>query len=85
MDANAYAAALEAHRREPPSPTLHNTPAHGPLLDYASAGLKVDVALHHLDESLPGRQRARTTLAFKALREGVEELAVWLRANGYDV
>ena len=54
-------------------------------LDYSTAGLKVDVARAHLDESIPNRQKRRTELAFKSLTEGVEELRTWLRGSGYDV
>lgn len=54
-------------------------------LDYSTAGLKVDVARAHLDESIPNRQKRRTELAFKSLAEGVEELRTWLRGSGYDV
>lgn len=54
-------------------------------LDYASAGLKIDVAKMHLDESIPNKQPERTEAAFRSLREGFYELQMWLRMSGYDV
>lgn len=74
--------AIEALRREPFS-TLPQDAVHG--LDYASAGLKIDLAALHLDEALPNRQQLRTQAAYKLLAEGVQELGVWLRGNGYEV
>jgi len=55
------------------------------LIDYSSAGLRIDTAMHHLDEGLPLRQRERCTLAFKELERGVFELRLWMSANGYPV
>ena len=73
---------LEPLRREAFSTTVtqHSVGS----IDYASAGLKVDLACSHLEESLPNRQLERTSAAYKLLNEGVQELGVWLRANGYN-
>jgi hypothetical protein len=59
--------------------------APGVSFDYASAGLKMDQARHHLDESIPNAQHTRTREAFLLMRQGVEELACWLRSKGVDV
>lgn len=82
--AEGYAAAAEDLRRSR-SGQLNTVPTAPPLLDYASAGLKIDLAKHHLDESLPNGQLDRSVAAFKLLRAGVEELAVWLRQQGATV
>lgn len=88
MKPNAeYLAALEALRREPPDPHLSPGSAvplpGGALLDYAGAALKVDLAVHHLDEALPTAQRRRAVLAYTVLRLGVEELHAWMLMRGY--
>lgn len=54
-------------------------------VDYGSAGNLLDRAIHHLDEALPTGQKRRAELAFAMLRQGCEELGVWLRAKGYKV
>lgn len=54
-------------------------------MDYAPAGLQVDLAMHHLDEGLPLRQRARCEAAFRQLERGVFELRAWMLLNGYAV
>ena len=82
-----YSDACEAHRREARDSHLRTAPVNtfGVVLDYASAGLKVQVAMHHLDEGLPGQQKLRCEAAFHALQAGYAELQRWMRANGYDV
>lgn len=87
MNAQHHSARLEAVRREPPSTGLTNVPIvtlTGPI-DYASAGLNIDVAVHHLDEALCSRQKRRAELALAALREGVAELEAWMKLAGYNV
>ena len=66
-------AALEALRRGGDQ-TLDITPAACPDKDYAAALQRVQLALHHLDESLPNAQRARTEAALKVLIRGASEL-----------
>lgn len=76
----------ERYRREQPS--MSTTPiklSDEVFLDYAIAGTLIDNATHHLDEALPTGQKRRAELAFRRLRRGVDELAVWLRAKGYEV
>lgn len=69
----------ESHRREP-NGTLDTT-ARG-TTDYVTGALKVQRAMHHLDESLPGGQLQRTQAAFKLLEAGVAELEAWLKERG---
>lgn len=57
--------------------------ANGGWLDYASAGVKLDLGRAHLDEAIPNKQRERAVEALRLMREGVEELSVWMRMNGY--
>ena len=84
-------AECERLRREPRSnevttaaKVLVRVDGEPPLIaDYASAGLKIDLAKHHLDESIPGQQKERTEAAMRAMREGIQELNVWLVLNGY--
>lgn len=57
----------------------------GVMFDWGAAGIKIDIAKHHLDESIPNGQRARTKAAFCLLRQGVEELACFLRAKGIEL
>ena len=59
-----------------PGPTTVTVP------DWASSAGKIERAMSHLNEALPGGQRRRTALAMIQLQEGVQELAVWLRARG---
>ena len=51
--------------------------------DYASAGLKIEAAESALKEGIPNKQRDRVRAAYFALLEGVDELNLWLGANGY--
>lgn len=75
---------IEVFRREQPSmPTTPLNQQQFGILDYSVAAGKIDRAVHHLDEGLPTGQRQRCEQAFKLLREGVEELGVWMRATGY--
>lgn len=91
MNYNPIPNPAEGHRRERPDPTLGCSPVSalcpgGELtLDYAPAGLQVDLAMHHLDEGLPLRQRARCEAAFRQLERGVFELRAWMLLNGYAV
>ncbi len=55
------------------------------FVDYAAAGLKIDRGVSHMDESVPNKQKLRTEAAFRAMNEGLVELGIWLRANGYEV
>jgi hypothetical protein len=57
----------------------------GVTFDWGAAGIKIDVAKHHLDESIPNGQMERTQNAFLLMRQGVEELACFLRAKGVKV
>lgn len=59
--------------------TTHN----GGWVDYASAGVKLDTGRAHLDEAIPNKQRERAVAALKLMQQGLEELSVWMRANGY--
>jgi hypothetical protein len=67
--------------------TLNPNPIPGwPVeLDWASAGLKIDLGKSALDEALPNGQLHRAAEAYRLLRQGAEELAVWLRMQGADV
>lgn len=80
---SVHSAAAELYRREKPTTSLTTLSATVP--DYAAPALKIDVAMHHLDESIANSQRLRTQYAYCTLLEGAAELGVWLRANGYDV
>lgn len=72
-------AALEAVRRTPSAgPTPRPHAVRGVVLDYASAGLKIQAAMSALDESLPNRQPARTAAAWALLREGFGEMDAWM-------
>lgn len=55
------------------------------VMDYAAAGIKIDIAKMHLDESIPSGQLARTRNAYLLMRAGVDELGVWLRSRGVEV
>lgn len=90
MNANTVAfhsQLTEALRRSRADTSLRGDPitVGAITLDYASAGLKIDVAKTHLDESIPNKQPERTEAAFRALQEGFYELQMWLRMSGYDV
>jgi len=82
---------LEEIRREPQSNlTYYATKMDGKLregevFDYAGPALKIQAGMHHLDESLPNRQKIRSEEAFKAILEGVNELQAWMRAQGFNV
>lgn len=73
----------EPYRRE--RPTMTTFPKVAIVSDYSTGGLRIDLALAHLSESLPNGQLRRTELAMKDLRQGVDELSVWLRSAGYDI
>lgn len=88
MTPQQHSTYIEFMRRETPTTSLRNVPAHttaGVLVDYASAGLKIDVAVHHLDEALCSRQKLRAERALIALREGMAELEAWMKLSGYNV
>jgi hypothetical protein len=82
-DLRAY---IDSHRREPNgSLDTKPLPGNNPHFDWGAAGLNIDFAKHHLDEGLPNGQLLRVRASFMLMRQGVEELAVWLRAKGVDV
>jgi hypothetical protein len=93
IEAAAAASLLQLFERDPEKfrrelKSLETNPiqvADGIMLDYAMAGTLIDRAVHHLDEALPTGQKRRGELAFALLRQGVDELAVWMRAVGYVV
>lgn len=87
MKAQLHSQLLEDVRREPPTTSLGGVPitTRDRIIDYASAGLKIDVAVHHLDEALCGRQKLRSERALAALRDGVQELEEWMKLSGYAV
>lgn len=72
----------ETMRREHPS--IDAGPVQG-VMDYASSGNVMELAMSHLRESIPSGQRARTELAWYALREAVKHQELWLRQKGYRV
>lgn len=72
---------MEAHRREKPG-DVRTSPA-SETLDYATAGIKIQCAMHHLDEALPGRQVERARAALAALEEGTREMRDWMKAQGW--
>ena len=83
---------MEALRREPASPgvTLTLQPQPVPVVvhelrtpDYAPACIKIQAAMHHLDEALPSRQQQRAESALGALEQGVAELRQYMRLAGY--
>ena len=74
----------ELFRREKPS--ISAAPLKDSVIvDYSTAGTRIENAMHHLNEALPTGQRTRGELALQNLRRGVEELSVWMRARGYTV
>ncbi len=75
---------LESLRREPRS-VEHAPKQQAVTLDYANSGTQIDAAVAALDEALPGAQKERAEVAYALLSRGVQELGVWMRANGYDV
>lgn len=56
-----------------------------PLVDYSEAGLRIELGLRNLDESIPNGESLRTEEAFRALRRGVHDLEIWLAMKGLDV
>lgn len=56
-------------------------PTH-PNKDYAIASIIISGAVHHLDESIPGRQEVRTKFALGALLLGTELLRQALAYQG---
>lgn len=63
----------EAHRRSL-TPSFATGPVADPHADWAAAGLLIDRAAQHLNESLPGGQTVRTAAALGALLIGVDML-----------
>ncbi len=72
---------LEASRRLG-NGTLNVSWSPTSTIDYASAGTKIDTAVHHLDEALPNGQLQRSVLAFKLLKLGVAELEAFFAERG---
>jgi hypothetical protein len=74
---------VEELRRE--SPSFNNYPSL-PGLDYAEPGMKISLAMHHLDEALPNGQRERALAAMMMLESGTHDLrrylSVRLSSNG---
>ena len=81
-----FNARLEALRRETarftPKAVPHPTDPNE-LLDYSTAGMYIDLAKFHLDESLPNGQPQRTAVAIECLGYGLKELLRWAEANGF--
>lgn len=82
--------ALEDFRRERAS--MHNqvlkTPEDWPEdqpFDYAGPAMKIQSGMSHLDESLPNGQKVRSELAFQSMKQGLAELEVWMKAQGFNV
>lgn len=73
---------VEALRREPRS--MDAIPVEGALLDYAQAGMCIQLAMHHLDESLPTGQKERSEKALALLMIGTAMLSEWMELKGYD-
>lgn len=74
----------ETFRREKPS--VSTNPIVAPtIVDYASAGTKIDKAMSHLNEGLPGGQKMRCATAYALLDQGTVELGDWMRARGFPV
>lgn len=83
MDITDHLAKLESLRREVRN--MDSNPTAATVQDYSGPCLKIQHGLHHLDEGLPIGQANRVEAAFAMLREGTEELAVWLRHKGYKI
>jgi hypothetical protein len=45
--------------------------------DYSEAGLKIDLAMHHLAESIPNHQDLRTEIAMTCLEDGYLSTMAW--------
>jgi 8-oxo-dGTP diphosphatase len=76
--------ATEAHRRE--RKTFDTSPIPGFTgRDYAAAATMIQMAMHHLDESIPNGQKRRTELAMELMEHGIADLHDWLTAKGYDM
>lgn len=73
------------HLRRGGDGTLNVDPPQNPDDDYACALQRVQTALHHLDESLPNGQRARTEAAMRLLIRGTAELQAFLSARGLEL
>jgi hypothetical protein len=74
--------AAEAARRE--APTLDANPVPG-VVDYATSGQAMELAMMHLRESIPNGQKTRTEAAMAAMMEAVQLHAKWLIAKGYEL
>jgi hypothetical protein len=74
-----YSKVLEDSRRNSTAPidlrNFNNHPAF--CRDYSEGGLKLELALSHLRESLPNQQSLRTSLAMACLVDGVSSLICW--------
>lgn len=83
--AESTIAEAEKFRRE--KSTLRTTPLPDALgvPDYACSGRVMELAMAHLDESIPNGQKRRTELAFRALILAVRNHEQWLHMQGYDV
>lgn len=65
--------------------TLDLRPHGTEVFDYATAQLRIQRGAHHLDEALPSGQTERVRAAYLLLRQGCDELGVWLRSRGVNV
>lgn len=75
-----YSKGLEDLRRDYSGPALSlatNYSANPASYDYSEPGLKIELAMAHLRESLPNAQTKRTDLAMMALVDGVANLLEW--------
>ena len=72
----------EQHRREKSTMT---SPTFPDTVDYSFAGIAIDMARSHLDESIPSGQKVRSEAAATLMASGLVELLVWMRAAGYSV
>lgn len=77
------AATAQAHRHDAGTLNLYPYPAE--VFDYSRSAQRIEAAMLQLNEGLPCAQMARVRSGFLLLRQGVEELAVWLRSRGVDV
>lgn len=84
-DKYGHRAALNAEKfRREPNGGFNTFPRMDgvPEADWANYGRMVDLAVHHLNEGLPGGQKQRVEYAMELLRTGYEGLKRELRARG---
>ena len=81
--AAAHREVLRANQREQPTLSPTTKPVHAP--DYSTSTMRIQTGLRTLDESLPNGQKVRSETALQLMRQGMEELAVWMRESSYRV